>query len=224
MAVDLIERDADSRKYRIMGNRMTAHGAHMGPLALQASCEGSSTGGSSGLRERLVGVQAPALRLPFAPGEVLQGSMVSLAELARRDSLAVFFYGGVASKGVARGRRRGGVGIEAGARVEGWRDREAELEGLGYRVVGVSSQSSEAQAQFALDRMASSFTFLSDSELLLADDLGLPTGRGSAGERVYEPLTMLVRDGCIWWVFYPLTSPAVDAEIAIERIRRSHSV
>jgi peroxiredoxin len=75
--------------------------------------------------------------------------------------------------------------------------------------------------QFALDRMVSSFTFLSDSELLLANELGLPTGRGPAGERVYEPLTMLIRDGCIWWVFYPLMSPAVDAEIAIKRIRRS---
>lgn len=200
---------------------MSVRGLSAGPLALRASCEGSSTGGSSG-RERLVGVQAPALRLPFAPGEVLPGSVVSLAELARSGSLAVFFYGGVASKGAARGRRRR-VGIEAGARVEGWRERESELEELGYRIVGVSSQSSEAQAQFALDRMVSSFTFLSDSELLLADELGLPTGREPAGEWAYKPLTLLVRDGRIWWVFYPLTSPAVDAEIAIERIRRSHS-
>jgi peroxiredoxin len=162
------------------------------------------------------------VRLSFAPGEVLPGSVVSLAELARRGSLAVFFYGGVASEGAARGRR-GGVGIEAGARVEGWRERESEFEELGYRIVGVSSQSSEAQAELALDRMVSSFTFLSDSELLLADELGLPTGRGPAGERAYEPLTMLVRDGCIWWVFYPLDCPAVDAEIAIKRIRKSRA-
>jgi peroxiredoxin len=189
-----------------------------GSLVLSAGC-GGSTGGSSEWWERLIGVRAPALRLPFAPGEVLPGSVVSLAELARRDSLAVFFYGGVTSKGAARGRR-GGVGIEAGARVEGWREREAELDGLGYRIVGVSSQSSEAQAQFVLDWMMS-FMFLSDSELLLADELGLPTGKGPGGERVYEPLTMLIRDGCIWCAFYPLTNPAVDAEIAIKRIRRS---
>jgi peroxiredoxin len=196
---------------------MNIRDADARPLSFQSSY-GRSAGGSSGLWARLVGLGAPALRLPFAPGEALDGSVVSLAELARRVSLAVFFYGGVASKGTARGRR-GGVGIEAGARVEGWRECEVELEELGYRIVGVSSQSSEVQVQFALDRMVSSFTFLSDSELLLADELGLPTGRGRAGERVYEPLTMLIRDGCIWWVFYPLTSPAVDAEIAIKRIR-----
>jgi peroxiredoxin len=198
---------------------MNAYGANMRPLALRASCDGSAAG-SSGLRGRLVGVQAPAVRLPFAPGEPLPGSVVSLAELARRDSLAVFFYGGIASEGAARGRR-GGVDIEAGARVEGWRECEAELEELGYRIVGVSAQSSEAQAELALDRMVSSFMFLSDSELLLADELGLPTGRGPAGERTYEPLTMLIRDGRILWVFYPLMSPAVDAEIAIKRIRKS---
>jgi peroxiredoxin len=198
---------------------MNVPGGSAGSLVLSAGF-GGSTGGSSEWWARLVGMRAPAVRLPFAPGEALPGSVVSLAELARRDSLAVFFYSGVASKGAARGRR-GGVGIEAGARVEGWRECEVELEELGYRILGVSSQSSEAQVQFALDRMVSSFTFLSDSELLLANELGLPTGRGPAGERVYEPLTMLIRDGCIWWVFYPLMSPAVDAEIAIKRIRRS---
>jgi peroxiredoxin len=144
--------------------------------------------------------------------------VVSLAELARRGSLAVFFYGGVTSEEAAR---RGGVSVEAGARMEGWREREPELEELGYRVVGVGSQSSEAQAQFALDRMLS-FMFLSDRELLLADVLGLPTREESSGEQIYEPLTMLIRDGHIWWVIYPLDCPVIDAEIAIERIRRSH--
>jgi peroxiredoxin len=207
------------RSRRGWEGRMSVRGLSVGPLVLRAS-SGGSAGASSELSSRLVGVRAPVSRLPFAPGEPLPGSMVSLAELARRDSLAVFFYGGIASGGAARGRR-GGVGIEAGARVEGWRECEAELEELGYRIVGVSSQSSEAQAELALDRMVSSFTFLSDSELLLADELGLPTGRGPAGERAYEPLTMLIRDGCILWVFYPLMSPAVDAEIAIKRIRKS---
>jgi peroxiredoxin len=188
------------------------------PLVLSVGCEGS-TGGSSGLRARLVGVQAPSVRLPFAPGEALPGSMVSLAELARRDSLAVFFYGGVASEEAALGRR-GGVGIEAGARMAGWREREPELEELGYRVVGVSSQSSEAQAQFAMDRMLS-FTFLSDRKLLLADELGLPTREEPSGEQVYEPLTMLIRNGHVCSVIYPFDCPVIDAEIAIERIKRS---
>jgi peroxiredoxin len=146
--------------------------------------------------------------------------MMSLAELAHHSALAVFFYRGVVSEGLAQSGG-GGVGIETAARMAGWREREPELEELGYWIVGVSSQSSEAQVEFALDRMLSSFMFLSDSELLLADELGLPTGTGPDGERVYEPLTMLIRDGRIWSVIHPVVWSEVDAEIAIERIRRS---
>jgi hypothetical protein len=62
--------------------------------------------------------------------------------------------------------------------------------------------------------------FLSDRDLLLADELRMPTtGRAPNGERVYEPLTMLVRDGRIRWVFYLLDLPEPDAEITTERIR-----
>lgn len=184
----------------------------------QASADGS-VDESREVSQRLRGVEAPAVRLPFAPGESLPGSMVSLAELGRRSSLAVLFYGGLVPAGAGDVRDED-VDVER-ARAEGWREREPELEGLGYEIVGVSTQTSEEQTQFALDRMLS-FAFLSDRELLLARELGLPTGRGSSGERVYEPLTMLVRNGRIWWVLYPLDCSELDAEVAIERIRNSH--
>jgi peroxiredoxin len=190
----------------------------MGSLVLRGNRREASVGDSSGLWRCLPGEQVPALRLSFAPGEVLPGSMVSLADLARRRSLAVFFYSGVVSERVGEG----GAGVED-ARVEGWREHEPELRELGYEVVGVSSQSPEVQAQFALDRMLS-FMFLSDSELLLADELELPTRRPPGGERVYESLTMLVRrGGRIWWVFFPLDYPEFDAAIVTERIRRPYA-
>jgi peroxiredoxin len=188
---------------------MSVYGVHVGPLVLQARGEGSP-GGSSGLRSRLLGEPAPTSRLPFAPGEVLPGSLVSLSELSRRRSLAVFFYSGSASGDAGEGQVEG-AGVEDD-RVEGWREYEPELAERGYDVVGVSSQSSEVQVQFALDRMLS-FMFLSDRELLLADELGLPTSRGPGGERVYEPLTMLVRDRRIWWMSYPLERPEFDATV-----------
>ncbi len=175
----------------------------------------------SGLWGRLLDEPAPALRLPFAPGEALPGSMVSFAELSRRRSLAVVFSCGVVSGGAGEGRV-GGVGVED-ARLEGWREHESELAELGYDVVGVSSQSSEVQVQFAMDRMLSSFLFLSDRELLLVDKLGLPTSRGPGGKRVHEPLTILMKDGRIWWVFYPVDNPKFDAAIVIERIGRLHA-
>jgi peroxiredoxin len=164
---------------------------------------------------RLLGVSAPVVRLPFAPGEPLAGSVLSLADLARRRSLAVLFYGGVAAE--SAGERQ--VGVVQDVRMDGWRECEPELAELGFEVVGVSSQSSEEQVRFALDRMLS-FVFLSDSELLLADELGLPTRRSTPdGERVYEPLTMLFEEERVAWVFYPLERPECDARLATERIR-----
>jgi peroxiredoxin len=179
---------------------MIGGGVARGGLVLSAG-SGGPVGGLHGLWWRLCGGAAPAVRLPFAPGELHEGSMVSLAELARRRSLAVFFY---------RGPGAGGVGDDRGedwevemARVAGWRECEPELEELGYEAVGVSAQSSEAQAQFALEGMFS-FTLLSDSRLVLADELQLPTKQEPDGVRVYEPLTMLVRAGRITWVFFPV--------------------
>lgn len=58
---------------------------------------GRPAGGSWGLWGRLLGELVPAVRLPFAPGEAVAGSMVSLAELSLRGSLAVVFFRGVAS-------------------------------------------------------------------------------------------------------------------------------
>lgn len=179
---------------------------------------GGPIGGLHGWWWRLCGVAAPAVRLPFAPGELHEGSVVSLAELARRRSLAVFFYRGLGSGGVGDDRDEGWE-VEM-ARIEGWRECEPELEEMGYEVVGVSTQSLEVQAQLALDRLFS-FMLLSDRGLLLADELELPTKRESGGVRVHEPLTMLIRDGRITWVFYPVDQ-ARDARNVTDWLRSIH--
>jgi len=204
-------------------NRSSVYGANIGSVVLRGDFSGGSTHGSSGLWRRLPGERVPALRLPFAPGEVLPGSTISLADLARRRSLAVLFYADVVPDETGESRAGGRQDLED-ARLAGWREHEPELEDLGYWIVAVSSQSSEAQVEFAMDRMLSSFMFLSDSDLRLADELGLPTRMVSDGARVYETLTMLVRQGGrIWWVFFPLEHPERDAALVLERIRNPHA-
>jgi peroxiredoxin len=167
-----------------------------GASVLHASSGGSGVSGSCGLEGRLVGVGVPVVRLPFAVDE-----MVSLADLARAHSLVVFFYPGVAPE-------RDGEEDLGLARLWGWREHDPQFFGMGYRVVGVSTQSPEAQMQFALNELLGC-TLLSDSDLLLADELGLPRMM-VAGRLVYEPLTMVVRRGRIARVFYPV-DPARDA-------------
>jgi peroxiredoxin len=197
---------------------MSICGAGAGLLVLRAGSEGS-VDGSCGLSVHLLGMPVPAVSLQFAPG-ALTGSMVSLADLVRHRWLVVIFYGGLVSEGIGDG----GQGMDAeleGVRMDGWREHEPELEEFGYDVVAVSSQSSEVQAEFALDWMLS-FTFLSDSELLLADKLGLPTRTVQGGERVYVPSTIIMREELIVCVFHPV-DPVRDAMNVRDWIRSVHA-
>lgn len=185
---------------------MSLREGRQGYLMQRAGCGGSGMSSSRGLGRRLVGVRAPAVELPFA-----LDALVSLAKLARRRSLVVFFY-----PGMDQGRCGEQEDVDT-ARVSGWCEHESELGELGYMVVGVSSQSPSVQGQFASDELLG-YMLLSDSELELARELGLPTRR-VAGERVYEPLTVVVEHGRIARVFYPVDS-AHDAETVMDWIRR----
>jgi peroxiredoxin len=163
-----------------------------------------------------VGVSAPGVELPFA----LEG-VVSLAALAGRHSLVVFFYPGVGPRaGESEGEGNGGNGdggLNADvARVWGWREHEPELAEMGYVVVGISTQSAEEQLRFASSELVEC-VLLSDRELELAGVLGLPMV-SVAGRRVYEPLTLVMVDGRIGHVVYPV-DPERETTVVLDWIR-----
>jgi peroxiredoxin len=88
----------------------------------------------------------------------------------------------------------------------GFRDHIRELREAGaQRVYGVSSQDTAYQSEFAT-RMSLPFAILSDPELRLGQLLGLPTF-DAAAQRLYKRLTMIVLDGRIEHVFYPIFPP-----------------
>ncbi len=88
----------------------------------------------------------------------------------------------------------------------GFRDHHAELRAAGAATVyGLSSQSTAYQAELA-KRLGLPFEILSDTGLELAQALDLPTFT-AAGERLYKRLTMIVADGRIEHVFYPIFPP-----------------
>jgi peroxiredoxin len=188
-------------------------------VLLAKAAAGGSVSGSGGLWGRLLGVRAPDVGLPFAPGEVVPGSVVSLAELARNHSLVVCFYGDLVPLGAGAGEGEVCREIDGErARARGWRDYDAELGELGYQVVGVSVQSPEVQAQFAGDWLLG-FTLLSDNGLLLAEMLGLPKRKGLAEKWVYDAFTLLIQDGRISRVFYPISPPEHEAAIMTASIK-----
>lgn len=181
---------------------MSLDEAYPGPRASQASCAEPELPTAHGLEQRLIGMDMPEVRLPFAPD-----APVSLAELARRRSLVVFFYPGIAPEPVGEEQDEE-ADVEAD-RMWGWREHDPELELLRYTVVGVSTQSPEAQAKLAAYELLG-YMLLSDTELELAQELALPT-MSVAGEELYEPLTLVVEDGRIARAFYPVLDPAGDA-------------
>ncbi len=86
-----------------------------------------------------------------------------------------------------------------------FRDRLASFEALGVTVMGLSAQTTEAQKVFA-GRKEINFPLLSDSDLNLSRELGLPTFTAGA-LRLYKRLTLVAESGRIVKVFYPVFPP-----------------
>jgi peroxiredoxin len=98
-------------------------------------------------------------------------------------------------------------------------NRDAELVGLGYAIVGVSSQSLEVQRRVIADTGVR-HTLLSDPDLVLAQTLGLPTFRLDQAEW-YRRLVVVMEEDRIVAVFYPATNTPGAASQAVAWIRGS---
>ena len=100
-----------------------------------------------------------------------------------------------------------------------FRDHFAELKSLGIEnVFGLSSQTTEYQ-QEAASRLRLPFALLSDRSFALTDALQLPTFE-MAGIRLIRRLTMVISDGRIEHVFYPVFPPDRSALQVVDWLRR----
>jgi peroxiredoxin len=96
----------------------------------------------------------------------------------------------------------------------GFRDHHNEIKALGADVLGLSSQSTEFQ-QEAVERLHLPFAMLSDEGLDLTNALKLPTFDVN-GLTLIKRLTLVVCDGVIEHVFYPVFPPNTHAEVVID--------
>ena len=100
----------------------------------------------------------------------------------------------------------------------GFRNLHDELLAAGAaQVFGLSSQSTEYQRE-AVDRLHLPFAMLSDEHLALAGALGLPTFSVD-GTTLYRRLTMIITDGVIEHVFYPIFPPDQHAQEVLDWLR-----
>lgn len=71
---------------------------------------------------------------------------------------------------------------------------------------GLSSQDPDYQAE-VVARLRLPFVMLSDQRFGVGDALRLPTFAATGHDRLYTRLTLVVRDGIIEHVFYPIFPP-----------------
>ena len=148
----------------------------------------------------------PRSRVPSIPLAATDGGTVDLSALPGRA--VVYAY-----------PRTGPPG---GANPEGWdmipgargctpqscafRDHFAELKALGVpRLFGLSTQDTAYQRE-AAERLHLPFPLLSDRRLALAGAMRLPTFE-AAGMVLLKRLTLVLRDGAVERVFYPVFPP-----------------
>ncbi len=159
--------------------------------------------------EGLLGKRLPALELQWMPGEWL--------DIRALGSKPLVLY---CQPGLDEGAFLGGRGaddrtIEAdAAESRAFAERGLELAAMSHRVVGVSAQGSVRQLEMATQE-ALPHVMLSDERLELAEEMDLPTVEID-GVRVYERLTLVVWDGRVEKVFYPIADPAAHAAEVVE--------
>lgn len=156
----------------------------------------------------LTGMRLPDLTLPST-----RGGLVKLAQLELATPRAVFYlYPSTGVPGVPLPEGWDEIPGARGCTPQScaFRDHAAEFHRLGATIFGISRQTTEVQAE-AEQRLHLPFPLLSDAAGALTDALRLPTF--AIGETIYlKRLTMIVRNGAIEHVFYPVFPPDRNAD------------
>jgi peroxiredoxin len=92
----------------------------------------------------------------------------------------------------------------------GFRDHHAELKAAGADVFGLSTQDTAYQREL-VDRLHLPFAILSDADLELTHAWRLPTF-DAAGQTLLKRLTLVIRDGRVEHVWYPVFPPDRHAD------------
>lgn len=100
--------------------------------------------------------------------------------------------------------------------LEGFRDHHAEFIRLGAHVYGLSGQTTDYQREMVA-RLRLPFPILSDREGRFAASLRLPSF-ATGGETYLERLTLVVSNGIIESVVYPVTNPGGHAAELLLRL------
>ena len=161
-------------------------------------------------------------KLASVPLRATNGSMVDLSTLPGRT--VVYAYPRTGKPGVDNPP---GWDMIPGARgctpqSCSFRDHFAELKGLGVtNLFGLSAQD-PAYQQEAAERLHLPFAILSDEHLALSRAMKLPTFQTS-GMTLFKRFTLVIDDGVVKHVFYPVFPPDRSAADVVEWLSRKGS-
>jgi peroxiredoxin len=166
-----------------------------------------------GAAAHLTGAAMPSITLPATNGEA-----VDLSQLGPRAIVYVYPMTGTPGVPLVDGWDQ--IPGARGCTPEsmGFRDHYDELTEAGAQIYGLSVQSPAEQAE-AAGRLALPYPLLSDSGLVLADRLQLPTFTASDGAVRYKRLTLVLSPGRIDHVFYPIFPPNQHAAEVLDWLR-----
>jgi peroxiredoxin len=99
-----------------------------------------------------------------------------------------------------------------------FRDHYQELRGLGAEVFGLSTQDTDYQKE-AVERLHLPFSLLSDEKLTFTKAVNLPTFEVESATLIRR-LTLIIRDGFVEHVFYPVFPPDKNADEVIDWLRK----
>ena len=167
-----------------------------------------------GAARHLSGMTLPDLALPAT-----RGSSVNLSKLKGRA--IVYIYPRTGVPGVDAPPGWDDIPGARGCTPQscGFRDHFAELKALGVAsVYGLSTQDTSYQRE-AAERLHLPFPILSDADLKLTRAIDLPTF-STSGMTLLKRMALVIDDGAIVKVFYPVFPPDKNAEEVIAWLRR----
>jgi peroxiredoxin len=163
----------------------------------------------------LEGLRLPALALPAT-----DGSQVDLSKLAGRTLVYIYPRTGVPGQSPPDGWDQIPGARGCTPQSCSFRDHFAELKRLGVaHLYGLSTQDNAYQRE-AADRLHLPFPVLSDADLALARTIKLPTF-SVAGMTLLKRMALVIDDGVIGKVFYPVFPPDKNAEEVIAWLQAS---
>jgi peroxiredoxin len=163
----------------------------------------------------------PGMRIPSVPLISISGDTVDLSALSGKTVVYCYPMTGRPDRDPPQGWDEIPGARGCTPQSCSFRDHHAELRDLDARVFGLSTQDTEYQKE-AAGRLHLPFQLLSDEKLAFAEALSLPAFEAE-GMIVLKRLTLVIEDGRIEKVFYPVFPPSKNAEEVLAWLRQERS-